>query len=247
MTTLSQREREAAAKAKTEEAEKLQEPQEPQEPRKVTESEVATSEEVTESAEATDSAQDAESKESGDSGESTETAQAEPRRPGRIARTRIPAGTRILGVLVLVAVVLTVAVVVLWIKSEDLKATDDASRQAVRAASGAARDLSSYDYRTLESDFKTAAGETTGKLHDQYSALAQQIRATAVQQQAISQTTVLKAGTESVSADRVTVIVFANRSSTTTSSQNRLPDSLRIRMTMLKVKDRWLASDLQVL
>jgi Mce-associated membrane protein len=159
----------------------------------------------------------------------------------------MPAGTQMLAVLALVAVVLTAAVVVLWIKSGDLKATDDASRQAVRAASEAARDLSSYDYRTLESDFKTATGETTGKLHDQYSALAQQIRATAVQQQAISQTTVLKAGAETVSADRVTVIIFANRSSTTASSQNRLPDSLRIRMTMLKVKDRWLASDLQVL
>jgi Mce-associated membrane protein len=167
--------------------------------------------------------------------------------PARRARLRMPAGTQMLAVLLLVAVVLTAAVVVLWLKSGNLKANDDGSRQAVRAASETARDLSSYDYRTLESDFKTAAGETTGKLHDQYSALAQQIRATAVQQQAISQTTVIKAGAENATANRVIVIIFANRSSATTSSQNRLPDSLRIRITMDKVKDRWLASELQVL
>jgi Mce-associated membrane protein len=150
-------------------------------------------------------------------------------------------------VLVLVNAVLVAAAISLWFKRDGMDATETGSQQAVHAASQAARDLSSYDYRTLESDFKTATGETTGKLRTEYAALAQQIRATAIQQQAISQTTVIKAGAESASADQVTVIVFANRSATTTASQNRLPEPLRIRMTMVKVKDRWLASDLQVL
>ncbi|MBC6461369.1 hypothetical protein [Actinomadura sp. HBU206391] len=161
--------------------------------------------------------------------------------------THIAPGTQILAVLVLVAAVLAAAVVSLNAKRNDLRNVDEASRQAVHAASQAARDLSSYDYRTLESDFKTATGQTTGKLRTEYAALAQQIRATAIQQQAISQTTVIKAGAESASARQVTVLVFANRSATTTASPNRLPEPLRMRMTMVKVEDRWLASDLQVL
>ncbi|GAA2119118.1 hypothetical protein [Actinomadura alba] len=156
-------------------------------------------------------------------------------------------GTQILAVLALVAAVLTAAVVSLGLERARLRSTDEASRQAVHAASQAARDLSSYDYRTLESDFRTATGQTTGKLRNEYAALAQQIRATAVQQQAISQTTVIKAGAESATTRQVTVLVFANRNATTTASPNRLPESLRIRMTMVKVGDRWLASDLQVL
>jgi hypothetical protein len=175
--------------------------------------------------------------------------------PGERAKTgnrrsrgfRLRPGTQILAVLALVAAVLTAAVVSLGIEKARLTATDEASRQAVHAGSQAARDLSSYDYRTLESDFKAATGQTTGKLRTEYAGLAQQIRATAIQQQAISQTTVIKAGAESASASRVTVIVFANRSATTTASPNRLPESLRIRMTMVKVKGRWLAADLQVL
>jgi Mce-associated membrane protein len=175
------------------------------------------------------------------------TNRAEAGKQSRRRRIPIRAGVLVLVVLPLVAVLLAAAVVILWIKDDRLKAEEDASREAVRAAAQTSRDLSSYDYRTLESDFRTATGETTGKLREQYAALAQQIHATAVQQQAISQTTVIKAGAETVSADRVIVIVFANRSSTTTSSQNRLPDSLRIRITMVNVKGRWLASGLQVL
>ena len=156
-------------------------------------------------------------------------------------------GTQVVAVLALVAAVLTAAIVSLGLERARLRTNDEASRQAVHAAAQAARDLSSYDYRTLESDFRTATGQTTGKLRDEYAALAQQIRATAIQQQAISQTTVIKAGAESASARRVTVLVFANRSATTTASPNRLPESLRIRLTMVKADDRWLASELQVL
>ena len=166
---------------------------------------------------------------------------------GRSRRVPIRVGMPLLIVLAVVSALLVAAVVGLWIKRGQLEATNEASDQAVHAASEAARDLSSYDYRTLESDFKTASTQTTGSLHSEYDALAQQIRATAIQQQAVSQTTVIKAGVESGTADRVTVIVFANRSATTTSSPNRLPESLRIRMTMVKVSGRWLASDLQVL
>jgi hypothetical protein len=168
------------------------------------------------------------------------------RRAGRL-RVRVRAGAPLLIVLAVVAALLGAAAAGLWIKRGELLATDEAAVQAVHAASQAARDLSSYDYRTLESDFKTASNQTTGTLHNEYDALAQQIRATAIQQQAVSQTTVIKAGVESAAPERVTALVYANRSATTTASPNRLPESLRIRMTMTKVSGRWLASDLQVL
>jgi hypothetical protein len=170
----------------------------------------------------------------------------------RRSRARVRVGLPLLIGLVVLAVLLGAGVVWLLnkageLRAPDLKASDSAAQQAVHAASQAARDLSSYDYRTLESDFKTASSQTTGSLHSEYDALAQQIRATAIQQQAVSQTVVIKAGVEDATPTLAHVIVFANRNATTTANPNRLPEPLRIRMTMVKIGDRWLAKDLQVL
>lgn len=146
------------------------------------------------------------------------------------------------------AVVLAVPAVLLSLKASELGQSAEAADQAVHAASQVARDLSSYDYRTLDADTKTALAGTTGKLRTDYQMLAQQIRQLAVQQQAVSQTTVIKAGVETSSPDRVTVIVFANRTTAKAAQeQQSLPEPLRIRITMVKVGDRWLASELAVL
>ncbi|MQY06182.1 hypothetical protein [Actinomadura macrotermitis] len=138
--------------------------------------------------------------------------------------------------------------IVLFLKTSKASAIEDAADKGVFAASRAAQDLSSYDYRTLDTDFKTASAATTGKLHTQYDQLAQQLRASAVQQQAVSTTTVIKAGVVSATPDKVVALVYANRTtSTKADKQPRLPEALRIKMTMVKSHGKWLASELVVI
>lgn len=136
----------------------------------------------------------------------------------------------------------------LALKIKEQNATEEASKQAAIAASRAAQKLSSYDYQTLDADLKAASATTTGKLHTQYDKLAQQLRTVAVQQQAVSNTTVIKTGVVSATPDKVVALVYANRSSATKDDkQQRLPEPLRIKMTMVKEDGAWLASELTVL
>ncbi|MBO2451322.1 hypothetical protein J4573_29810 [Actinomadura barringtoniae] len=166
------------------------------------------------------------------------------RRLGGVRRVLTPLTA---GLLVLV-IALGAGVVTLALKVRDQKATEKATSQAVFAASRAAQDLSSFDYRTLDDDFKTASGQTTGKLRNDYDKLAAQVRSTATTQQAVATTTVIKVGAVSASPKKVVVFVYANRSTAkNTDKEKALPEPLRMRMTMVKVDGKWLASDLQVI
>jgi Mce-associated membrane protein len=169
-------------------------------------------------------------------------------RQERRSRWTLPnVGTQILVLMVLVALALTVAVVSLLMRADTLRTTDGGAEKARNAAMTAAQDLSSYDYRTLESDIKTAAGQTTGRLRTDYEKQAQAIIATARQQQVVVNAQALRAGVESAKPDEVVVLVFLNRTSSKASGQPRTPDQLRLQMTMSNVGDRWLVSKIDLL
>ncbi|MFC0040371.1 hypothetical protein [Actinomadura rayongensis] len=167
--------------------------------------------------------------------------------PGFLARVS-SWSTQIIAALAVVVVALAVAGVVLTMKDRDRKATEQGTRDATVAASRVAQAVSSYDYRTLKDDFKAASQLTTGTLHTQFDKFAQQLTAMATEQQAVSTTTVLKSGALTTGADKVDVLVYANRNTTTKNDkQQRLPEPLRIRITMEKKGGHWLASKLVVL
>ncbi|WP_018654824.1 hypothetical protein [Actinomadura flavalba] len=162
-------------------------------------------------------------------------------------RRRPSAGLTVvlLGVL---AVALVVTSGVLFWKKREADAIATASRQAAFAATRAAQDVSSYDFQTLDEDFKTGSAAVTGRLRTQYEQQAQQIRASVTEQQMVATTTVVKTGVISAGTDKVDVLVFANRNAVSKNDkQQRLPEPLRIRLTMEKKGDRWLASNLIVL
>jgi hypothetical protein len=153
--------------------------------------------------------------------------------------------------LALVALVLAVAVVSLRHRGTDLRATDSGAQKAMFAAATAAQDLSSYDYRTLESDIKTAAGQTTGQLRTDYEKQAQAIMAAARQQQVVVNAQTVKSGVVSASSGEVVILVFLNRTTSKTAGsaagQERTPDQLRLLMTMKKAGDRWLVAKVDVM
>ncbi|MBE1531570.1 hypothetical protein [Actinomadura algeriensis] len=154
----------------------------------------------------------------------------------------------VIGILAVVAVALAAGGVFLTLKDREHRQVLDARRDAVAAAENAAKALSSYDYRTLDTDLKSASATTTGDLRGEFDKLAAQLRTQATQQQAVSTTTILKAGAVSAKQDEVVVLVYANRASATKNdTEARLPESLRIRMEMVEKDGKWLAQDLKVI
>jgi Mce-associated membrane protein len=199
-----------------------------------------------------DDADDADGTDDAAAAAPTAAARRRARRGTRRARPARPsAGTQILVLLALVAVVLAIAVVSLRDRGNELSAADSGAQKAMFAAATAAQDLSSYDYRTLESDIKTAAGQTTGQLRTDYEKQAQAIMATARQQQVVVNAQTVKSGVVSASAGEVVILVFLNRTTSktagSTAGQERTPDQLRLLMTMKKAGDRWLVAQVDVM
>lgn len=154
----------------------------------------------------------------------------------------------VIAVLAVLAIAFGTSTTVLALKVRDQNATQTASKEASFAASRAAQKLSSYDSQTLDADLKSASATTTGKLRTDYDKLARELRTVAVQQQAVSTTTIMKVGVVEATPDRVVALVYANRSSATKADkQQRLPEPLRIKMTMVKKDGKWLASELTVI
>ncbi|WP_026341585.1 hypothetical protein [Actinomadura atramentaria] len=168
-------------------------------------------------------------------------------RPGFLAKLSswsVP----LISVLSIVVAGLLVAGVVLFLKDRHQAAVERGTRDATSAAARVAQAVSSYDYRTLKDDIKTTGPLTTGQLRTQYDKLAQQLTTTAVDLQAVSTTTVVKTGAMTTGSSKVDVLVYANRTSVTKNTKETpVPESLRIKITMVKKGDRWLASRIVVL
>ena len=140
------------------------------------------------------------------------------------------------------------AATLLFLKDREQSAVEEASREGMLAASKAAKALSSYDYRTIDADMKSAADMTTGKLRRDYEKTMPSFKANATRRQLVGTTTVLKTGVIDAEPDKVTVLVYANRSSTTKDAETpRLPESLRLKMTMVEVDGKWLAQRVDVI
>lgn len=173
-----------------------------------------------------------------EAGPAAEVAAAEPHEP--MSRGRLVGG------LAVVVVLLAATAIFLLLKKGEQDSREAAGRDAVTVAAAAAQDFSSYDYRSLDSSFKTAMNEATGEWLKQYQQLAQQIRQTASQSQVVVVGTVLKTGVELVSPSRVVAVVFLNQQ-TSKAGQDRGYDQYRLRLTLVKQQGRWLVANLQAL
>jgi Mce-associated membrane protein len=152
----------------------------------------------------------------------------------------------VLAVLSVVTLALAATTVLLWLWKSDLNAKESAARDGLNAATSAAQDFSSYDYRTIESNFKTSANAATGSFRQQYMGMMSRVRDTAQQQQIVVVGTVLKAGVEQVGAKQIVAVVFLNQE-TSKLNQARSTDQYRLRLTVDKVQDRWLVSKVEAL
>ena len=98
-----------------------------------------------------------------------------------------------------------------------------ARHDALAAASGIARDILSYDYRTIDRDIATARAETSGEFARQYAAASAELRTEAQANHAIVQARVRDTGVVAASSSQVIVLVFADQVSVTRTSASAVP------------------------
>ena len=163
--------------------------------------------------------------------------------------TRRP-GLTSLAVIVAAALCVAAAVGVVLLAGSASAGSDrnDDRAGALAAANRIARDILSYDYRTIDRDLARARAETTGPFAQQYAAAATDLRTQAVATHAIVQARVRDSGVVSAEAGRVVVLVFADQVSVTRLKAAAVPTTRLIpsavQMTLTDSDGHWRVSSL---
>jgi Mce-associated membrane protein len=117
-----------------------------------------------------------------------------------------------------------------------------AERQAaVQAASTGTVKLLSYSPNTLEQDFSAAEAFLTGDFLTYYKQFTSQIVAPAAREKAVTtNATVLRAGVESLTSQKGSILVFVNQSTTSRDKPSPALTSNSVHVSVTKVNRSWL-------
>ncbi|MCV7401186.1 hypothetical protein H7K24_13590 [Mycobacterium fragae] len=152
--------------------------------------------------------------------------------------------TRLLACGVLPALALGVAVgdgYLKWLDGSS-RESQTAAEQSVRAATDDTIAILSYRPDTVERDLNGAADRLTGGFRQQYTQLVSDVVAPGAKQQHISAVaTVPAAASVSATENHAVVLVFINQT-TTIGSDAPTQTTSSVRITLDKVRDRWLIS-----
>ncbi|MFL6106979.1 MAG: hypothetical protein ACJ72D_07015 [Marmoricola sp.] len=160
-----------------------------------------------------------------------------------------------LGSLLVMSVVALLVVVLLW-QTGGSKGEDRAVRYAAagKAADKAARkavvEMTSYDYKTVKTDFAWVDDAGTAKFQKQYAEVSQPIKKLVVQLKAKAKGTVVASAPVVVDAEHVTVLLFvdqeiSNPGTSSTGAQKGL-DQPRVSMKMVRQGGRWLVDEVNI-
>ncbi|MEU4288734.1 hypothetical protein AB0E63_10955 [Kribbella sp. NPDC026596] len=145
---------------------------------------------------------------------------------------------------VAVVLVLTVAVV-LGVKAWQGKQAEDARDQAAAAGRKAAETALSYDYRTLDKSFAAARATMTPEFAGKFDETAKVAGELATKTKATVKADVREVGVRDGDADRVTLIIFVNQTTTSTITQGKpRVDLNRTRFTMVRKDGQWLVQEI---
>jgi Mce-associated membrane protein len=148
-----------------------------------------------------------------------------------------------LSVVLLVALAgLTLSVVAL-----SKQRADDSQRDgAMKAARQLALDFTTYDYQTWDADSQRVLDESTGQFKQEFQAGIAAVKTDVVANKATSKGDVKEAGVVSHDKDSAQVLVIVNAVVTNTASATGTERRYRIKLDLVREKDRWLTADLQV-
>jgi len=148
-----------------------------------------------------------------------------------------------LSVLVLVALVgATLSVVAL--RGQD--ARDSQRDGAMKAARQLALDFTTYNYETWDADAQRVLDDSTGKFKQEFESAAGSVKTEVAANKATSQGDVKEAAVVSNDKDSAQVLVIVNAVVTNTASKDGVERRYRIKLDLVREKDRWLTADLQV-
>lgn len=122
-----------------------------------------------------------------------------------------------------------------------------AGEQAQQAAIGYAQVLTSIDSNKVDENFRQVLDGATGEFKDMYTQSSVKLRQLLIDNKATAHGVVVDSAIQSLSANRVVVLVFIDQTVTNTAAPDPRIDRSRIKMTMEKVDGRWRASKVQLL
>jgi Mce-associated membrane protein len=172
-------------------------------------------------------------------------------KPGGKKKPSAPRGERrdapLWSVIAMAVVVVGLAVGTFVLRAGSGEAlTKEEIDKAVRTAAATAQHISSWDYRTIESDTKQVLSETTGDFREAYEKSAAKLLESAPAQEAVTVGLTSKAGVESVANGRVKVLVFLNQQTTRKNADAHI-EQHRLLLTMVQKDGEWLVSKLDIL
>jgi Mce-associated membrane protein len=151
----------------------------------------------------------------------------------------------LLAALGLVVVITLVVAAVLGVKAWHGKQAEDARDQAAAAGRKAAETALSYDYRDLDKSFAAARATMTPDFAQKFDATAKVAGELATKTKATVKADVREVGVRDGDADRVTLIIFVNQTTTSTITKGSpRVDLNRTRFTMVRNGDRWLVQEI---
>ncbi|WP_428352071.1 Mce protein [Mycolicibacterium sp.] len=130
----------------------------------------------------------------------------------------------------------------LWEQHTLTQAGQNAQQTAVRYAEV----LTSIDSNNLDQNFAEVLNGATGDFKDMYTKDSMQLRQLLIDNKATAHGVVIDSAIQSESRDKVTVLLLVDQTVTNTARPDARSDSSRMKITMEKVHDRWLASNVEL-
>lgn len=135
--------------------------------------------------------------------------------------------------------IVAVLALVGWLGFDNFRTGQQQAVQAqfVQAARQGALNLTTIDWKNVESDVDRIVNGATGDFHDDFSSRAADFAAVVKQAQSTSVGTVIDAGLESQTADTARALVAVSVQTTTSADTQQPPRTWRMRMTLQQVDD----------
>jgi Mce-associated membrane protein len=148
-----------------------------------------------------------------------------------------------LSVLLLVALVAaTLSVVAL--RRQHTRNEDRAG--AMAAARQLALDFTTYNYDSWDADAKRVLDDSTGQFKEEFASGSNSVKTEVVTNKATSKGDVKEAAVVSNDKDSAQVLVIVNAVVTNTAAKDGVERRYRIKLDLVREKNRWLTADFQV-
>src|SRR5215207_8534906 len=144
------------------------------------------------------------------------------------------------------AVLLALAGTFFWLDHR-AAASEQAGRHALAASTRATETILSYDHRTIDADIAAASALATGRFKEEYADTSKTVKPIAVEYKGVVKATVRSGSVVSARPDRVVTLLFVNQSTQSTRVRGTQVDQARVRVTMERTGDTWLAAEIDAL